>query len=184
MSIRPALIALAALVPIAAPALPPPVTQAWDGRPASRQQSAFQAILLARHNAARGEFGARPIAWNDRLAADARVYAERLARQGILQHDPQAGAAEPQGENLFAGTRGAFDFAEMAKGWIDERAHFRPGRFPEISRSGDWSDVGHYTQVVWPETREMGCAIASNAHDDYLVCRYWPAGNVIGTVLS
>jgi hypothetical protein len=26
----------------------------------------------------------------------------------------------------------------------------------------------------------MGCAMASNARNDYLVCRYSPAGNIVG----
>ena len=90
---------------------------------------------------------------------------------------------ERQGENLFMGTRGAYDYREMADAWIDERASFRGGTFPEVSATGDWSDVGHYTQIVWPETRAVGCALASNANEDYLVCRYLPAGNVVGTRL-
>ena len=60
------------------------------------------------------------------------------------------------------------------------RAAFRPGVFPDVSRTGRWSDVGHYTQIIWPETQEVGCATALNASHEVLVCRYWPAGNVIG----
>ena len=41
---------------------------------------------------------------------------------------------------------------------------------------------GHYTQVVWRNTREVGCAVARNGSDDFLVCRYWPSGNWMGQV--
>jgi hypothetical protein len=34
--------------------------------------------------------------------------------------------------------------------------------------------------MVWPTTTKVGCAIASNARHDFLVCRYSPAGNVMG----
>jgi hypothetical protein len=40
--------------------------------------------------------------------------------------------------------------------------------------------VAHYVQIVWRGTRAVGCAMASGASDDYLVCRYSPAGNVVG----
>jgi hypothetical protein len=52
-----------------------------------------------------------------------------------------------------------------------------------VSRTGNWSDVGHYTQIVWPASQRVGCATASNRANDYLVCRYLPAGNIVGTVL-
>ena len=81
------------------------------------------------------------------------------------------------------GTRGAFSFEAMVGGWSSERKDFVPGVFPAVSRAGSWEKVGHYTQMVWPTTTRVGCAIASNATSDYLVCRYSPAGNVIGRPL-
>ena len=64
-----------------------------------------------------------------------------------------------------------------------ECRHFRPGRIPNVSRTGDFSAVGHFTQIIWPTSQRVGCATASNRASDYLVCRYWPAGNIVGTVL-
>ena len=81
------------------------------------------------------------------------------------------------------GTRRAYQYRELIQFWADERPDFKPGSFPDVSKSGDWSRVGHYTQMVWPETRQVGCAVASNETHDYLVCRYLPAGNVIGDTL-
>jgi hypothetical protein len=57
---------------------------------------------------------------------------------------------------------------------------FQRGVFPAVSRTGNWEDVGHYTQIVWPTTTRVGCAIASTSRTDYLVCRYSPAGNIDG----
>ena len=56
---------------------------------------------------------------------------------------------------------------------------FRPARFSDVSTTGNWADVGHYTQMIWPGTQRIGCAIAKAARSDVLVCRYWPAGNVM-----
>ena len=62
----------------------------------------------------------------------------------------------------------------------DERRAFRTGTFPDVSRTGDLEDVGHYTQMVWRNTGQVGCAMASNRSMDYLVCRYARTGNVEG----
>jgi hypothetical protein len=34
--------------------------------------------------------------------------------------------------------------------------------------------------MIWPATERVGCAIASSARADYLVCRYATAGNIDG----
>jgi Cysteine-rich secretory protein family len=148
-----------------------------------RSDAAMRRAVLDRHNAARTERGATALRWSETLAADARVHAERIARSGRFEHDPQTGVAARQGENLYTGTAGGFTYDEMIDAWLDQRAPFRPGRFPAVSRTGRWHDVAHYTQIVWPTTRELGCALASNARDDVLVCRYRPAGNIVGIVL-
>jgi hypothetical protein len=44
--------------------------------------------------------------------------------------------------------------------------------------------VAHYTQIVWPTTTEVGCALASSATTDYFVCRYAPTGNKDGMFLA
>ena len=139
--------------------------------------------MLNGHNRARANYRVAPLSWDEALSRDAQRYADFLARSGRFEHDPQNGRYPKQGENLFLGTRTAYRYQEMVRGWVDERKDFRPGRFPYVSRTGDWSAVGHYTQIVWPTTKRVGCATASNRTNDYLVCRYWPAGNVVGTVI-
>ncbi len=65
-----------------------------------------------------------------------------------------------------------------------ERDKFRAGTFPQVSRTGNWADVGHYTQLIWPRTQEVGCAVAKGAVNDVLVCRYSPAGNIVGETIG
>ncbi len=182
--IIPLLLAIAiATFPVALFAGSQTMTQNWDGRKAIRSQALMRETVMRAHNQARKIYGSRPLIWDERLASDARAYARTLARSHTFEHDPQYGANDPQGENLWMGTRGAFTYGTMVGDWIDERRYFRPGRFPNVSRSGDWSMVGHYTQVVWPTTTAVGCAVVSNASDDYLVCRYFPAGNVMNVAM-
>ncbi|TNE45917.1 MAG: SCP-like extracellular [Sphingomonadales bacterium] len=155
------------------------VATANDGAVVSRPANRFAAELLDTHNVERARFGAQPLAWSPKLAREAQSWAHRLATEGRMRHasnDERGGA----GENLWMGSAGSYDASFMVEAFIEERQHFHPGTFPQVSRTGDWRDVGHYTQVVWPTTREVGCAVARNSRDDFLVCRYWPAGNTYG----
>ncbi|MEE4153986.1 MAG: CAP domain-containing protein [Erythrobacter sp.] len=151
--------------------------------PATAQGERHEEGWLAAHNAARGQFGAVPLEWDENLAAEARAWAQRLARENTLRHSSQI-ERRSRGENLWMGTRGAYSPAAMIAAFTDEARHFTPGAFPNVSRTGNWADVGHYTQIVWPDTRKVGCALASNRAFDVLVCRYWPAGNVWGEVIA
>ena len=65
-------------------------------------------------------------------------------------------------------------------GWIAEKSNFQNGVFPNVGLSENTQIPGHYTQVIWRGTAELGCALTSGVRTDYLVCRYTPAGNLIG----
>jgi hypothetical protein len=140
----------------------------------------FNARLLIAHNAERSAIGVPPLVWNGRLAADARVWADELAATGRFEHSPDEPGKQPQGENLWAGTPRAFSPEAMVALWIAERRDYRPGIFPNNSRSGDVENVGHYTQLIWRGTRQVGCATAAGRNEEFLVCRYSEAGNVYG----
>lgn len=159
-------------------------TLPWtDQRAAPRGRALLVRAMVEGHNRTRADYGSPPLSWDAGLAKDALTYANWLARHNRFQHDPQGGRRPKQGENLWMGTRTAYSYEEMVGGWIGEKRWFKPGRFPDNSRKGDWSQVGHYTQMIWPTTRAMGCATASNRWNDYLVCRYSPAGNMVGVTL-
>ncbi|HEX6660773.1 MAG TPA: CAP domain-containing protein [Sphingomicrobium sp.] len=134
------------------------------------------------HNQIRSGAGVGPIYWDASLAASADAWANELARTGRWGHSPAA-TRPGQGENLWMGTRGAFSIDQMIGSWAGEGRWFRPGTFPDVSRTGNWEQVGHYTQIVWRGTARVGCALRSSAQNDYLVCRYSPAGNVLGVAI-
>lgn len=141
--------------------------------------SNLPARLLALHNRERAAVATPSLAWDAGLAAAAGPYAEALARRGRLAHSP-AESRPGQGENLWMGTRGAYSLEEMVDAWAAEKRLFQPGTFPEVSDSGHWQDVAHYTQMIWRGTARIGCAVRSSAGADVLVCRYVPPGNVAG----
>jgi hypothetical protein len=143
------------------------------------RDSAFSDRVLAAHNRERARMGVSALGWDERLAAGAEAWARQLARTGVLRHAGGRGT-ERLGENLWAGTAQAYSPEEMVGLWVDERADFRPGAFPHVSRTGDLAAVGHYTQVIWRRTSRVGCALASNGREEFLVCRYSLPGNVVG----
>ncbi len=140
---------------------------------------AVDAELLAQHNLERRASGVPALAWDPALAHGAQLYANELARLNLLRHSPRH-VRRGIGENLWMGTRAYFRPSQMVGNWASERSMFRPGNFPTVSRTGNWADVGHYTQIIWPRTQLVGCAIGRSASSDILVCRYWPSGNVDG----
>jgi hypothetical protein len=134
--------------------------------------------ILTAHNKYRREVGVPDLVWSEDLARDAQKWSDRLASMGGNQLVHAEGT--DQGENLWLGTSGYFSATDMVKGWGDEKQYFRPGKFPEVSTTGNWTDVGHYTQVVWRDTREVGCAKSTAGGNDILTCRYRNPGNYMG----
>lgn len=168
------------LVLIASAALALSTGAAMPAQSASYQSFSAASRLLAAHNLERLRMGVAPLRWDPSLAAAAASYGPVLARLGRLKHSPRANRPG-QLENLWMGTRGAFRPEQMVGNWIAEKAYFRPGAtFPYVSRTGNWSDVAHYTQVVWRGTTHVGCAIYPSGRWDYLICRYSPPGNIDG----
>jgi uncharacterized protein YkwD len=137
----------------------------------------FEVRLLAAHNHERLRIGIAPLRWSPVLAAQALVWANDLARRGVFEHSKDRNGA---GENLWMGTSGYYPPEAMVGAFVGEGRYFHPGKFPEVSTTGRWQDVGHYTQLIWPGTSEVGCALAQGGGRDILVCRYFPAGNMIG----
>jgi uncharacterized protein YkwD len=138
-----------------------------------------EARLLAAHNRERTSMGLPALQWNRALEASATHWADRLASTSSFEHAPE-NLDSPQGENLWAGSSGYYPPEAMVNAWIREKRHFKEGMFPNNSTTGRVEDVGHYTQVVWRDSRNVGCAIARGKIEDILVCRYSKAGNYLG----
>ena len=139
--------------------------------------SAIKEEILAAHNRYRSELAIPPLKWSDTLAVNAKKWADHLAsRGGHLYHSSGTG----EGENLWMGTSGYYKYTQMVDSWGSEKKYYKDGTFPNVSSSGKWSDVGHYTQIIWRNTTEVGCAKSTGGGYDVFVCRYSPPGNYIG----
>ncbi|WP_107850893.1 CAP domain-containing protein [Oceanimonas marisflavi] len=128
--------------------------------------------LLDAHNSARAEVGAGPLLWSVRAEQQAASWARVLSRRCDIEHSQGSGF----GENLFMGTRGYYDELDGVKSWEDEKRYYSG---QPLSRALV-PKVGHYTQMVWPDTRELGCATSTCNDIMILVCNYYPPGNYLG----
>jgi hypothetical protein len=134
--------------------------------------------LLAAHNRERALVGHAPLQWDPALAASAASYGPVLASLHHLVHSPRD-TRPGQRENLAMAFHGTLSPEQLVDLWSREKLLLQPGLFPAVSNTGRWEDVAHYTQMVWPTTTRVGCAIFA-ADWDYLICRYSPPGNLDG----
>lgn len=142
--------------------------------------------MVEAHNRVRAKAVPRPqpslpsLAWSPSAAEVARGYAAKCR----FRHNSSRGA---YGENLFAMSDhqpAAAVVPAAIRSWSTEASDY------DLARNACKKSkvCGHYTQMVWRDTRHLGCAIQ---HCDkgapfgsgpwtLVVCNYEPPGNVVG----
>jgi uncharacterized protein YkwD len=149
-------------------------------------QADKKAILVA-HNRARCAVSptaqAMPaLSWNVALEATAQAWAsacvDLTAPIGLIDHNPNRSVGHELtfgyvGENIYASSGTASPTGAVTS-WDAEKARYN---FAANTCSGV---CGHYTQVVWANSLEVGCARAlcpSLTYRSGIVCNYGPGGN-------
>lgn len=121
-------------------------------------------------NAVREKHCAPPLKWSQTIAASAQRWAEQIGKRGCaLQHSGGA-----YGENLAAGTKGTLDAGAVVAMWYREIMSY------SFARGGFSMKTGHFTQLVWKSTTQLGCGHVACGGMDVFVCQYDPPGNVEG----
>ncbi|XP_053880061.1 cysteine-rich venom protein Cau1-like isoform X3 [Malaclemys terrapin pileata] len=120
--------------------------------------------------------------WNAEAAKNAKSWAE----QCVYSHSPVSRRNVGNitcGENLYYSSVPK-SWSSALQGWFDERDSFTFGVEPTSSNAV----TGHYTQMVWYKSYEIGCSFAfcpySALYKYYYVCHYYPAGNVVGSTMT
>jgi pathogenesis-related protein 1 len=132
------------------------------------------AEFLQVHNEARARVGVAPLRWSETLAQFAQQWADHLASTGTFQHRDQGQTG--YGENLFGGSDG-YSPADAARHWLEERAAYRGGPIT----AQNFQSVGHYTQMVWSTTTEVGYGLARGRNGMVIIVgNYSPGGNRSG----
>jgi len=133
-------------------------------------ESRFEREIVAAHNEIRAQVGVPPLTWSGRLEEVAEDWAKTLLSRREFSHRPNG----KLGENLFTITGARSSSAEVIRVWANESRDYD-------YKSNRCRDVcGHYTQIVWRDTKKVGCAVARDNRREIWVCNYDPPGNWVG----
>jgi pathogenesis-related protein 1 len=120
------------------------------------------------------------LTWNADLAATAAAWIAQCqdddAPAGLIDHNPGRSNGHPYyvGENIF-GAGGNATAQQAVNAWASEGEDYN-----HAANTCSGPTCGHYTQIVWRATLELGCALGSCAGFTYpnsIVCNYGPGGN-------
>ena len=145
---------------------------------------AFNDAVLSEHNTYRATHHSPAMTLDDSLESTAQAWAETLQSNRTFFHgtyEQRNGA----GENLFRilaqpGTMTPEALAERAvEAWYEEVADYN------YSNPGFSVETGHFTQVVWKSSTNLGCGVAVGSEQIagrtadvfYVACHYAPDGN-------
>jgi pathogenesis-related protein 1 len=167
-----------------------------------------QGVILSGHNTERQSLGLSPLQWSSDLQSLAQNWANNAAQRdpyppylpGHRQNRNNVVSNLPGyiGESIYVSDctpkpcNAADDGASAVSYWVDEKTWYNPNldtgySFDTPPGAGcsapqPGNSCGHYTQVVWRATQRVGCGAATSVDGSfYLVCDYWPGGNLLGT---
>ncbi len=146
------------------------------------KQSVFDTEgMLRAHNRVRANDSVPPLRWSETLSESAQKWSDTLKKENcVFRHDPNTSF----GENIFwAWKTGTQNDAlintpdDVSTYWAEEKENYNYTK----NTCTPGTQCGHYTQMVWSLTTEVGCGVSScsenNKRTDVWVCRYNPAGN-------
>ncbi|KAL8208910.1 hypothetical protein R6Q57_008322 [Mikania cordata] len=107
-----------------------------------------QQDYLDAHNAARAQVGVGNMVWNTTVAAYAQSYANQRIGDCNMVH-----SGGPYGENLAEGS-GTFTGTAAVNLWVNEKTYYDY----TTTTCASGHTCGHYTQVVWRNSVQLGCA--------------------------
>lgn len=134
--------------------------------------------ILDHHNQVRKEVGSPDLIWSRELAIYAQEWADYLAKNNgckMKHHIKPNIKGEPVGENLFWGSSSTvYHPIDASKSWYSEKKLYTYGKFGV----GNWHEIGHYTQMIWKNTKQIGVGVAICRNGALMVvASYYPAGN-------
>uniref|UniRef100_A0A182T6H8 SCP domain-containing protein n=1 Tax=Anopheles maculatus TaxID=74869 RepID=A0A182T6H8_9DIPT len=104
----------------------------------------------------------------------AQQWANKLAAENKLEHR----STNRYGENLYACFgRANLEGNDAVDSWYSEIKNYT---FGASDPGNNFSNVGHFTQIVWKDSQHLGVGMAAKGTSVFVVCNYDPPGNVYG----
>jgi len=150
--------------------------------------------MLDFHNIVREKNGLKPLRWDDRLATKAQQWGEylKMNEKCNMRHPTRSKSEQNRflpnnmGQNLYKGLSSPepSDWARSAiQGWYNECEMYDSNLIDDRGVPSNFSEIGHFTQVNWEDTKKVGCShIECNQGDVFgqlIVCNY-DKGNIAG----
>ncbi|GAA6046426.1 hypothetical protein JCM3770_004915 [Rhodotorula araucariae] len=152
------------------------VVSAAPGPVPSADSGSVESVSLSMHNEFRAKHGVSALTWNAELASTAQAWADKC----VFEH-----SGGDSGENIAAWTENSSDVSQGVQMWYDEVSVY------DFGNPGYASATGHFTQLVWKGTTELGCAVSkcsplasagfSSGSSYFYVCEYSAPGNIVGS---
>ena len=172
-----------------------PTTSTASNNTGNVTGNGFADTFLPLVNQERTLVGVPPLTWSNTLAADAQAWADHLVATNTFAHCIEVPdwqqfeeCTHGEGENLFSindppgSTPNPQSVLAQASfdSWLNEKSNYHGQAV--TGQESPTETIGHYTQMVWKGTTEIGCASANDSSKGYTVvsCRFLPPGNVMG----
>ncbi len=147
--------------------------------------------LVNTHNSVRQRLGIPDLVWSNQMAVYATEWALFLANQGGCGLQYRGPNSLPLyknglGENLYKGDAVVWadgrrevqqlEAKQVVLSWVEQSVDYDYSS----NSCGPNRDCENYTQVVWRDSRVVGCGAASCGNKDQIwVCNYDPPGNFL-----
>ena len=136
--------------------------------------------ILTAHNKYRLDLDLPELVWSKNLANSSQKWADKLISRNLFEH-----SNTENGENIFMIMGRDASPIEVVDDWASENEYFNYKTRKCIKNCCDFVDCcpdecGHYTQIIWRDTKEVGCAVSKLGSKQIWVCQYDPPGNYIG----
>ena len=149
----------------------------------------FDQTMLEMHNSFRQSHQCQALNWSNECAVSALTLAEHMAINNTLKTYP----TKNYGQNIafFAsinfGTSDVYcvynSLSEKGVAqyicnlWYNESSHYD---YTDTLENNDMNPVGHFTQMIWKDSKELGTARITRDNRTFIVAIYKPPGNIPG----
>lgn len=148
--------------------------------------------IVQAHNKWRAEVNSPDISWSAELADKAGNWAETLRQENCaMRHSgpgenlywagpkKSANSKDKNGNWIWRITAQNVSGKDVVDSWAAEKTWYNPAK--NSCRAPLGKSCGHYTQVIWADSTEVGCAFAlCDDQSQIWVCNYRPMGNIVG----